>query len=42
MIAVRVDGTPHAELAKRFDISERMVDKELRRALENCGDQNER
>jgi RNA polymerase sigma factor (sigma-70 family) len=42
MIAVRVDGTPHAELADRFHISERMVDKELRRALENCADQLER
>jgi RNA polymerase sigma-70 factor (ECF subfamily) len=42
VIAVRVDGTPHAELAKRFGISERMVDKELRRALENCADQMER
>lgn len=34
LIAVRVDGTPHAELAKRLGISERMVDKDLRRALE--------
>lgn len=42
MIAVRVDGTPHAELAKRFRISERMVDKELRRALEHCADRLER
>jgi len=42
VIAVRIDGTPHAELAKRFRISERMVDKELRRALESCADQLER
>lgn len=42
LIAVRIDGTPHAELAKRFGISERMVDKELRRALESCADQLER
>ena len=42
MVAVRVDGTPHADLARRFHISERMVDKELRRALEHCADQLER
>jgi RNA polymerase sigma-70 factor (ECF subfamily) len=42
VIAVRVDGTPHAELAERFGISERMVDKDLRRALEYCADQLER
>lgn len=42
MIAVRVNGTPHAELARHFHISERMVDKELRRALEHCADQLER
>ena len=42
MIAVRIDGTPHAELAGRFGISERMVDKELRRALEHCADRLER
>jgi RNA polymerase sigma factor (sigma-70 family) len=42
IIAVRVNGTPHAELARRFGISERMVDKELRRALEHCADQLER
>ena len=42
MIAVRIDGTPHAELARRFRISERMIDKELRYALEYCADQLER
>lgn len=42
VIAVRVDGTPHAELARRFGISERMVDKDLRRALEFCAEQVER
>jgi RNA polymerase sigma factor (sigma-70 family) len=42
LIGVRVDGTPHAELAKRFGISERMVDKDLRRALEYCAEQVER
>lgn len=42
MIAVRVDGTSHAALAERFGVSERMIDKELRRALEHCADQLER
>lgn len=42
VIAVRVDGVPHAELAERFGISERMVDKDLRRALEHCAEQLER
>jgi RNA polymerase sigma factor (sigma-70 family) len=42
MIEVRIDGTPHAELAKRFGVSERMIDKDLRRALEYCADQLER
>jgi RNA polymerase sigma factor (sigma-70 family) len=42
LIAVRVEGVPHAELARRFGISERMVDKDLRRALEHCADQLER
>lgn len=38
VIAVRVDRTSHAELARRFGISERMVDKDLRHALEHCAD----
>ncbi|MEW6438755.1 MAG: RNA polymerase sigma factor [Pseudomonadota bacterium] len=42
LIAVRLDGTTHAELAQRFRISERMVDKDLRRALEHCSDQLDR
>lgn len=42
VIAVRVDGTPHAELAQRFGISLRMVDKELRKALEHCAKELER
>jgi len=42
VIAVRVDGTPHAALARQFGISERMIDKELRRALEHCASQLER
>jgi RNA polymerase sigma-70 factor (ECF subfamily) len=42
VIAVRIDGTSHAELARRFGVSERMIDKDLRRALEHCADQLER
>ena len=42
LIGVRVDCVTHAELAKRYNISERMVDKDLRRALEYCADQLER
>ncbi|MDC7787029.1 RNA polymerase sigma factor [Rhodoplanes sp. TEM] len=42
LIAVRVNRTPHAELARRFGVSERMVVKDLRRALEHCADQLER
>jgi RNA polymerase sigma-70 factor (ECF subfamily) len=42
LVAVRIEGVPHAELARRFDISERMVDKDLRRALEHCADALER
>ncbi|UZE50512.1 RNA polymerase sigma factor [Rhodopseudomonas sp. P2A-2r] len=42
VIAVRVDGTPHAELARRFGVSERMIDKDLRKALEFCADRLER
>jgi RNA polymerase sigma factor (sigma-70 family) len=42
LIAVRLDGTSHAELARRFGISERMVDKDLRHALEHCADRLER
>lgn len=42
LIAVRVDRTPHAELARRFGISERMIDKDLRRALEYCARHLER
>lgn len=42
LIAVRIEGVAHAALANRFGISERMVDKELRHALEYCADQLER
>ena len=42
LLAVRLDGTPHAELAKRFGISERMVDKDLRQALKHCSGELDR
>jgi RNA polymerase sigma factor (sigma-70 family) len=42
LVGVRVHGTAHAELAKQFGISERMVDKDLRRALEHCADRLDR
>jgi RNA polymerase sigma-70 factor (ECF subfamily) len=42
VIAVRVDGVAHAELARRFGVSERMIDKDLRKALEFCANRLER
>lgn len=36
LIAARVEELPHQEIAARFGISERMVQYELRRALEHC------
>ncbi|AFT71428.1 RNA polymerase sigma-70 factor, ECF subfamily [Alloalcanivorax dieselolei B5] len=39
VLAVRLEGTPHRELAERFGISERMVAKELRAALDQCAAQ---
>jgi RNA polymerase sigma-70 factor (ECF subfamily) len=36
LIAARVDGLPHDVIAKRLGISARMVQLELRRALEHC------
>lgn len=36
VIAARVDQLPHSEIAKRFDISARTVEKELRAGLEHC------
>lgn len=41
-IASRVEETPHQEIAARFGISTRMVEKELKRALEHCGQRLER
>ena len=36
VIAARVDQLPHRDLAARFGISERTVEKELRAGLEHC------
>lgn len=38
LIAARVDDLPQQEIADRFRISVRMVGKELKKALEHCGD----
>lgn len=37
LIASRMDDRPHREIALRFHISTRMVEKELKAALEFCG-----
>jgi RNA polymerase sigma factor (sigma-70 family) len=34
----RVDEVPHDEIARRFGISPRMVEKELRQALDHCSE----
>jgi RNA polymerase sigma factor (sigma-70 family) len=36
-ILARVEEVPHDEIARRFGISPRMVEKELRHALDHCG-----
>lgn len=36
LVAARVDELPHEAIAQRFGISTRMVQLELRRALEHC------
>lgn len=36
LIAARLEEVPHAEIAARFGISARMVEKELKRALLHC------
>ncbi|WKA26138.1 RNA polymerase sigma factor [Bradyrhizobium roseum] len=41
-IASRLEEAPHREIASRFGISTRMVEKELKRALEHCGERLER
>lgn len=37
LLAARVQELPHAEIARRYGVSERIVSKELKRALEHCG-----
>lgn len=36
LLAARVHETPHAEIALRYGVSERIVSRELKRALEHC------
>ncbi len=38
-IAARLDEIPHKVIAARHRISTRMVERELKRALEHCGEQ---
>lgn len=40
--AARIDDTPHAEIAARFGVSLRTVEKELRAGLQHCCDRLER
>ena len=42
LVASRVDDLPQQEIADRFRISVRMVGKELKRALEHCGQRLDR
>ncbi len=42
LIAARVEEASHLEIARRFGISVRMVGKELKKALEHCGQRLER
>lgn len=37
-MAARLDEVPHKVLAERFGISTRMVEREVKRALEHCGE----
>ncbi|CAB3737996.1 MULTISPECIES: RNA polymerase sigma factor [Achromobacter] len=36
VLAARVHELPHAEIARRYGVSERIVSKELKRALDHC------
>ncbi|MEW6436272.1 MAG: RNA polymerase sigma factor [Pseudomonadota bacterium] len=38
LLAARLEGLPHAEIAARFRISTRLVERELKRALDHCRD----
>ncbi|MGA4475679.1 RNA polymerase sigma factor [Ectopseudomonas chengduensis] len=42
LVASRMDQTSHQEIAQRFDISTRMVEKELKAALSYCAERLER
>jgi RNA polymerase sigma factor (sigma-70 family) len=42
LVAARLDELPHAEIAARFGISKRMVEKELRAALLHCSQRLEK
>jgi RNA polymerase sigma-70 factor (ECF subfamily) len=42
LIAARLEEVPHAEIAARFGISTRMVEKELRAALLHCSQRLEK
>ncbi|GLZ24003.1 ECF sigma factor VreI [Stutzerimonas stutzeri] len=42
LVAARLDEVPHLEIAKRYRISTRMVEKELRTALSYCAERLER
>ena len=37
LLAARVHELPHAEIARRYGVSERIVSKEIKRALDHCG-----
>jgi RNA polymerase sigma factor (sigma-70 family) len=38
LLATRLEGLTHAEIAARFGISTRLVERELKRALDHCRD----
>ena len=40
--AARIEDTPHAEIAERFGVSLRTVEKELRAGLQHCCERLER
>jgi len=42
LVAARMDEVPHQEIARRYRISTRMVEKELRAALSYCAERLER
>ncbi len=42
LIAARVEETPQADIAREFGISVRMVGKDLKKALEHCGERLDR